>query len=134
MNIDLTSLLNLSRIDVVYAIDRAVVVNKEPILKLNDKQLDVGLDANNNSLGRYSNIKYKGRLTPVDLNLKGDFRNTEDIIPNNGEMLFIDMDEKTQYLLRRYGSDVLGLNDEHTGMAADILTPGVIENLKEQLA
>ena len=67
MKIDLTSLLDLGRINLDEAVTFAILDKKEPILALNNEQLDRGVDAEEKDLGSYKNFSYKGRFKPVDL-------------------------------------------------------------------
>jgi hypothetical protein len=133
MNIDLKSLLRLDLIRPELAIADAVVSNKEPIIGLNDMQLDKGMDANDASLGRYKNFKYKGRFTPIDLKLHGDFRSTEDILVESTGFRLIDEDFKTPFLQNRYGKDIIGLSTENQAATAYIIKDDVIRNIQQQL-
>lgn len=132
--IDLTALLNLDRIQPESAVQQAIIENKEPLLKLNDSQLDKGVDARGADLGQYKNFKYKNRFRPIDLKQKGDFRNAEDIIVDDTDMLFVDPDTKTDILMNRYGDDIIGLTDDNQTAAAQILAPSVIQHLENQLS
>lgn len=131
--IDLTSLLNLDRIHPEYALQDAIIENKDAILQLNDKQLDTGVDAKGQDLGQYKNFKYKNRFRPIDLKQTGEFRSEEDVIVDDTQMLFVDPDSKTDQLMNRYGEDILGLTDDNIYQAAVALTGPVIENIKRQL-
>lgn len=130
--IDLTSILNLNRIQPEYALQQAIWENKESILRLNDKQLDKGIDAKGADLGSYKNFKYKGRFKPIDLKQTGEFRGEEDIIVDDQQMLFVDPNWKTDQLMTRFGEDIVGLTDESE--AAKLLTPSMIQHLENQLS
>lgn len=131
--IDLTSILNLNRIQPEYALQQAILENKEAILQLNDKQLDTGIDARGADLGSYKNFKYKGRFRPIDLKQTGEFRGEEDIVVDDMQMLFVDPNEKTDQLMNRYGEDILGLTDDSDQEAAIMLTAPFIQHLENQL-
>ena len=131
--IDLTSLLNLDRIQPEYALQDAIIENKDAILQLNDKQLDIGVDAKGQDLGQYKNFKYKNRFRPIDLKLTGEFRSEEDIIVDDTQMLFVDPDSKTERIMEHFGEDVIGLTEDNIYEAAVILTDPAIENIKRQL-
>jgi len=132
--IDLTSLLNLERLQPEYALQQAILENKESILRLNDKQLDKGIDAKGDDLGQYKNFKYKGRFRPVDLKQTNEFRSEEDIVVDDRSMLFVDPNWKTDQLMNRYGEDIIGLTDDSEAEAAQLLTPSVIQKLENQLS
>jgi len=132
--IDLTSLLNLERLQPEYALQQAILENKESILRLNDKQLDKGIDAKGDDLGQYINFKYKGRFRPVDLKQTNEFRSEEDIVVDDRSMLFVDPNWKTDQLMNRYGEDIIGLTDDSEAEAAQLLTPSVIQKLENQLS
>jgi len=132
--IDLTSLLNLERLQPEYALQQAILENKESILRLNDKQLDKGIDAKGDDLGQYKNFKYKGRFRPVDLKQTNEFRSEEDIVVDDRNMLFVDPNWKTDQLMNRYGEDIIGLTDDSEAEAAQLLTPSVIQKLENQLS
>lgn len=132
--IDLKSLLNLSRIDGNFAVAEAINENKELVLQPNDVQLDKGLDSKGKDLGEYKNFKYKNRFRPVDLLLTGEFRNEEDVITDNTEMVYIDPNEKTESLMNRYGQDIIGLPDTEFESTGHNLTPFVINQLERQIS
>lgn len=132
--IDLTALLNLERLQPEYAVQQAILENKESILLLNDKQLDQGIDAKGDDLGSYKNFKYKGRFRPIDLKQTGEFRGEEDIIVDDQSMLFVDPNVKTDQLMNRYGEDIIGLTDDNEFAAAQLLAPSVIQHLENQLS
>lgn len=132
--INLTAILNLGRIHPEYAVQDAILENKEAILQLNDKQLDKGIDARGADLGSYKNFKYKGRFRPIDLKQTGEFRGEEDIVVDETQMLFVDPNAKTDSLMNRYGEDILGLTDQSEAEAGRLLTPAVIQKLETQLA
>lgn len=134
MRIDLTSLLDLGRINVEEAIVFALVDKKEPVLALNNEQLDRGEDAEGKDLGTYKNFNYKGRFRPIDLKLEGSFRAAEDIILDREQMSFVDTDFKTPFLTKRFGENIIGLSEKNIGIAAEIIHPEVIQNIEKQLA
>lgn len=133
MQIDLTGLINLQRIDLEQAVVNALLGKKETILKFNDEQLDKGEDSNGKDLGKYKNFKYKGRFSPIDLKDKNDYRNAEDIVFDNSEMVFIDSDFKDPFLTKRFGP-VKGLNEQNIERTAQLILPDVITNLENQIS
>jgi hypothetical protein len=134
MEIDLTGLLGLQRINLEEAIVFAILDKKDAVLALNNEQLDRGVDAEEKDLGSYKIFKYKGRFKPIDLKLHGDFRAAEDIIFDQTQMSFVDRDFKAPYLTKRFGQNIIGLSEKNIAVAAEIVQPGVIEYIEIQLA
>lgn len=122
-------------IDMNKIIEDAMAVHEERILDLNRQQLDRGIDAKGKSLGRYANIKYKGRLQPVDLNLTGAYRKKKTLSrsKNKKEAEIFSQDPKDPILVKRYGKDIDGLTFENTKTAGEIIKPEVQELYKKQL-
>lgn len=110
--------------------DRAVAVHESEIVKLNTDQLDAGINANGQSLGEYSSIKYKGRKKPVDLLLTGAFRGGFSVDPDTGGFLINTTDPKAAFLDKKY-PDNRGLTDENTGTVAELILPDILDQLHE---
>lgn len=132
MLIDLTSLLNLGRIDINQCIMDSVISNEDKILLLNKEQMDKGTGSDDQDFGDYKKFKYKDRFKPIDLKLTGDFRDSERIEATRGYLLFVDQNYKTPFLNKRFGS-ILGLTDQNIDRTAQLILPDVIINLENQL-
>ena len=85
-------------VDMNVLIGEAIEKNASDIAELNRLQLDKGLDSKGKSLGEYKNIKYKGRLKPIDLKLKGDFRSKIDVFSGKNEAFSFSHDRKSLFL------------------------------------
>jgi hypothetical protein len=83
------------------------------ISKLVKDQLHEGLNGNGKSLGEYANYEYKGRWSPVDLFLTGNFY--KGLAPVTYDQFFemTDSDSKTEKLTTWYGDAILDLSEEH---------------------
>jgi hypothetical protein len=92
----------------VKALVTAIERHEDSIMDLNRQQLDRGLDANGKSLGRYKNYNYKGRFQPVDLKLKGPFRNKFTLQSDEKKTEIFSQDVKAPWLEKRYGVDING--------------------------
>lgn len=133
MQIDLTSLLNLQRIDLNGAIQTAVQENEVLLIDLNKTdQLDHGIGSDGQDFGDYKRFKYKNRFRPIDLKLKNDFRSAEDLEISNTAVEMIDNDFKLPFLTKRFGP-ILGWTEQSTEKMGRILEPDVIKNLENQL-
>jgi hypothetical protein len=134
MLIDLTSLLNLQRIDLNTAVQMAVQENEVLLIDLHKiDQLDKGMGSDGQDFGDYKNYRYKGRFRPIDLKLKNDFRSAEDLEISNTAVEMIDNDFKLPFLTKRFGQ-ILGWTEQSTEKMGRILEPDVIKNLENQLA
>jgi hypothetical protein len=134
MNIDLTSLLRLDRINLNSCVASAITVKKSEIVALNTQQMDKGIKSDSSSIGSYKNYNYKQRFTPVDLLKDGDFRRAIDIIPEDNSFVLIDTDSKTPMLTKKYGTEIIGLTSEDMDSTGQILLPEVKNNLEIQLS
>lgn len=103
MLVDLTSLLGLDRIDINTAVQQSLISNEPAIILFNDEQLDDGIRSDNKSLGRYKRFEYKGRFEPIDLKLKGNFRNAENIqiVHDEDSFELTDNDFKTPFFNKK---------------------------------
>jgi hypothetical protein len=95
--------------DPKYALMKALEQNEEAILDLNRQQLDRGLDARGNSLGKYKSFKYKNRWTPVDLKLTGAWRGKFTLQVKENESEIFSQDQKEEKLKAKYGKDIEGI-------------------------
>lgn len=134
MQIDLTSLLNLERLDINTAVMNAIEANEVRIIDLNRVgQLDKGIGSDGQSFGDYKNFRYKGRFAPIDLKLKNDFRSAEDLEITNTGVEMVDNDFKLPFLTKRFGP-VLGWTEENTDNMGRLIESDVIQNLQNQLS
>lgn len=131
--INLTSLLGLKRIDLNRAIEEAVPRHDVAIADLIRGQLDEGKDGDDKSLGRYSTVKYKGYLTPVNLKRTGDWRAAIRVDPDYTQLQITDQEYKTGFLVKRYNERILKLSKQSENRAAKILEGTVATNIKQQL-
>jgi hypothetical protein len=131
--IDLAAELGLQRIRINDAIADAVTENRQGIAGLIREQLDDGEDGTGRSLGQYSNIKYKGYLRPVNLNLTGEWRGDIDVIADNNALNIVNLGYKTGYLVKRYTENILKLSSESETKAAVLLEGDVVRNIEKQL-
>lgn len=100
-----------------------------------------GIDSKGNSLGQYapSTIKAKkrkgqpyDRITLIDT---GAFYESYEFAPlKDGFMLSMDGKKENGDLFRRYGKDVLGLNDESIDVISKMVIDGIIEYIKKEVA
>lgn len=134
MNIDLTALLDIQRINLNNAIQTAISANEVNIIDINKtEQLDKGIGSEGQDFGQYKNFKYKGRFTPVDLKLKNDFRSAEDLEITNNDVKMIDNDFKLPFLTKRYGP-ILGWTDQNVDKIGRIIENDVKQNIETQLS
>lgn len=117
--------LPFKELDIKAMIAAAMEENDEQIMELNKQQLDKGLDAKGESLGRYKNFKYKNRFQPVDLLLTGEFRRKFTLAADTKSAEIFSQDQKAGFLEKRYGTDIFGI--------ANTYKPNVAEIIKEPL-
>lgn len=112
-----------------------VTKNHQPrIIELNTQQLeDMGIDSDGgNIVPKYaqSTVKRKTRLgqitSHVTLKDKGDFHGSFQVIYDQDSFSIVSRDEKATFLLKRYGSAVLGLTAENIGNLSQIIKPDYI--------
>jgi hypothetical protein len=125
--------LPLKQLDMEALIGEAMQEKDDPIMDLNKQQLDRGLDAKGNSLGRYKNFKYKNRFQPVDLKLKGDFRNKFTLAAGKKSAEIFSQDFKDKFLLKRYGKDIQGIPDQAKSNVAELIREPLGEKVKKNL-
>lgn len=110
--------------------------NDNVAIQLNWEQLDRGRNNLNKSLGRYRNRVYaqmKKRLNPrgvVDLNLTGRFWAgfyVSEIVLDKSEfyILLYSSDSKTEDLVKKYGSNLFGLQKTNLLRFAQACKPGI---------
>jgi hypothetical protein len=115
------------------AMMKAIEKNEKEILDLNRQQLDRGLDADGNSLGRYKNFNYKGRWQPVDLKLTGDFRNRFTLGVDEKKTEFFSQDVKAAGLEKKYGKDIMGIPQSLMPNMQAIIRDDFITEIRNQL-
>lgn len=126
----------LKAIDPAALVEQALEAKQLRILNLNRSQLDRGEDAKGKSLGQYKNFKYKNRFKPVDLKLTGEFHRKLTLSRSKGnrkQAEIFSQDEKAPALEKKYGKDIMGLTEESTERAAEIIKPELQRLFKEQL-
>jgi hypothetical protein len=123
----------LAAIDLEDVIKRAIDNNADLISDLVGKQLDQGLDGQGNDLGEYANFEYKGRWSPVDLKLTGDFR--QSIVPGTYKDFFemTASDPKTEDLTQRYGDPIIDLSDDSIEKVKEYIIDDMIEFTEAEL-
>lgn len=114
------------------ALRQSIRDNAEPILDLNRQQLDRGLDAKGKDLGRYANFNYKGRLRPVDLLLRNDFRADMFVRVGKDSTEIFSFDWKTAKLTKRYGKDIFGIATPYLHNVGEIVKPDFQRNYARQ--
>lgn len=120
-------------IDMGELIGKAFENKAEQILDLNKQQLDAGRDAQGKSLGRYKNFKYKDRFEPVDLKLKGDYREAFTLNADRKKGEIFSQDWKAPILEKRYGKNIEGINSQNKPTAAEIIKPELGKLIKDKL-
>ena len=111
----------------------AMSENDEPIMDLNKQQLDRGLDAKGETLGKYKNFKYKNRYQPVDLKLTGDYRNKFTLAAGTKSAEIFSQDFKDDILKKRYGKDINGIAQPFKANVAEIIKDTLGEKIKGKL-
>ena len=78
---------------------------------IQEEQLGKGLDSEDESLGTYASLAYKGRYQPVDLYDTGSFyRKMYASVTAGGTFYTSSTDSKNQKLERKYGKDIHGVS------------------------
>ena len=134
---------NLKSIDAGFdsIIIDATKLQKKLIIRLNtDEQLYKGIDANSKAITpTYTSYtiaikRRKGQPTDrVTLKDEGDFYKSFDIAFSNDEFEIKATDIKRASLQRKYGSNILGLNEDSRNELAKAILPIVIKSVKERL-
>jgi hypothetical protein len=122
----------LKKINPAKALMVAIGSNEQGILRLNDQQLDRGLDADGKSLGKYKNYKYKNRFEPIDLKLTGEFRRKESIGVDEKKTEFFSQDWKAPMIEKRWPK-ALGLTFQNLVIMGEIIKPDFDREVKNQL-
>lgn len=115
------------------ALVTAIEKHEDDILDLNRQQLDRGLDAAGDSLGRYKNFKYKNRWQPVDLKLTGDFRRKFTLQSDEKETIIFSQDVKAPLLEKRYGVDINGIPSSMIPNMQELVEDDFVKEYKKQL-
>ena len=106
------------------------------LIGYNHAQLRQGINSDGKLIKPfYANIKYKGRKSPVDLYLEGNFYRSFkiEVFKNTDVYLFIfASDSKTRFLTSdsRYGKKVIGLTDK----SIDLFAKDFIPYFKREIA
>lgn len=108
-------------IDFNIIIQKSIEHHEEELLNLNKQQLDRGLDAKGESLGRYKHFKYKNRYEPVDLKLKGDYRNKLTLTTGEKKAEIFSQDWKDRILEKKYGNYITGISKQMMPTACEII-------------
>ncbi len=130
---------NIPNIDIRQVVRDAVKVHSEEIIKLNQEQLKRGLKYTRSSLGRYKNLKYKNRLTPVDLKLKGKFyekfylKATLEKYEINAYKYPVGRWDLVFLLKRKYGNTIFGLLPEYKEYTGKLILPNMKKDYKNRL-
>jgi hypothetical protein len=133
--IDLTDIFvqPLKKAKPLISLKKAIEKNEEVIMELNKQQLDRGLDSKGKSLGRYKNFNYKGRFTPIDLKLKGDYRDKFTLgVDDKGSEIF-SQDWKADIMDWRYGEDITGIPDQLLPNVQDLILDDFVNDYQQQL-
>jgi hypothetical protein len=117
----------------VKALVTAIERHENEIMDLNRQQLDRGLDANGDSLGRYKNFKYKNRYQPVDLKLTGEFRRKFTLQSDDKETEIFSQDLKAKWLEKRYGVDINGVPSSLIPNMQELIIDDFTEEYEKQL-
>lgn len=117
----------------VKALVKAIEMHENEIMDLNRQQLDKGLNAKGNSLGRYKNFKYKGRYQPVDLKLTGEFRRKFTLQSDEKQTEIFSQDRKAPWLEKRYGVDINGVPATLIPNMQEIIIDDFQEEYEKQL-
>jgi hypothetical protein len=115
------------------AIDDSVKLHDSEIEDLNISQLQVGQNSDGKSIGQYSSLEYKGRLTPVDLEKDGGFYKGINAKSKGGLLDIGSTDEKESILKREWGEKILGLTVDNMHETASIIIDDVADNLYRQI-
>ncbi|QDP50440.1 MAG: hypothetical protein Unbinned5350contig1001_55 [Prokaryotic dsDNA virus sp.] len=119
----------------------AVKENEDFVLELNlEKQLYKGFKNNGDSVRpKYapSTIKRKKRkgqpFDRVTLKDKGDFYEGFRVEYEEDSFIIYGDDEKTKYLIKRYGKEVFGLNDKSIGDLIEMIEEDFLKLVKIKL-
>jgi len=85
--------------------------NKDFVTELNKQQLRQGIKSDGAEVTPYyKNFNYKRRTSPVDLYKQGDFYRSFRIVLADDGFYIEARDSKTDWLLKKYGAEVLGIN------------------------
>lgn len=123
----------LNTLDPLEALKKSIVDNQEKITQLNKDQLDRGLDSEGKDLGEYKNIRYKGRLRPVDLKNKNDFRSELYVKQDNVQSDIFSFDSKEAMLKKKYGKNIVGVPTDKVDDMIKIVESDFIDNYQKQL-
>jgi hypothetical protein len=117
----------------VKALVTAIEKHEDDIMDLNRQQLDRGLDANGDSLGKYKNFKYKNRFQPVDLKLTNDFRRKFTLQSDEKQTIIFSQDEKAPWLEKRYGEDINGIPSSMIPNMQELIEDDFVNQYSKQL-
>lgn len=110
--------------------------HEEELLDMNRAQLQDSVNRDFEPLGFYKTLRYaemKGRDT-VDLRLTGDFYNAMHIEATEFPVFFRSKDEKTGFLVARYGREIFGLTAPNIGiLKQNIIIPACVEAINDAL-
>lgn len=124
------------------ALNRSLQSLAEDIVDMNVSQMEeYGQDSRGVEFGDYSDASYEmgypqmkaamgreGRF--INLHNEGSFHEGMDVRISGGGIDIYSRDPKTDKLIKRYGVDIFGLNDEHM----DQLTDELVIYLRDELA
>lgn len=100
-----------------------LVSTQRTLLTYNKFQLSEGMKSDGTQIKPfYASLKYKGRRSPVDLHLTGDFYRSFkiEVFESTDVFLFIfASDKKANFLKGDYGEEIFGLTDENIDRFAD---------------
>lgn len=112
---------------------RVVKEHEDYAIELNYSQLDKGKDRLGNTLKPYSKAyaKKKGRKLP-DLLLTGKFRSNFILRADKFPIEIYSPDEKTDLLVKKYGSNIFNLSQTNTLKFARYVKPFIQKAIKER--
>ena len=97
------------------------------IIGLNHLQLENGIKSDGSKIKPfYASLKYKGRRSPVDLYLEGDFYKSFKVSVVKGQDVFLLIwasDFKSPFLKGNYGKEIFGLTDTSVQLFVDNFRP-----------
>lgn len=133
--IDVTNIFYapLKDADLMQALIKAIEKNDQKIMDLNRQQLDRGLDAKGEDLGSYKSFNYKNRFKPIDLKLKGDFRDKMTLQVDKKQTEIFSQDPKYPKLKKFRGKEPLGISNQYIPNMQDIIEEDFINGYQALL-
>lgn len=127
---------NAAKINIEKIVLEEVQRDEAFLIKMNQDQLQKSRKANGEPLGKYKSLSYakiKGRIT-IDLLYTGAFYDGFFVKATKFPILFGSRDSKTNFLTKRYGDEIFGLDEKNLGIFnKDILLPRVQDRIRKIL-